>query len=463
MMHSESDETNQKIESIRILHLSDFHFPQVKFKDDFSIKNGEVNSPHISILDELYKVIDTVDYILISGDLTSSASVDDFDKSLSFICKRFSHHGAKIYSVIGNHDFERGGGAEKFTPFLQTAQEYPCIDFGGLEICEHRKLIKPLKPELDLLLINTCKNASDKPIVSKDPKKLEEYVKNPILQFLKDNAKESTLQLDHEKMTEIIWNEIKENIEKSTLIDSIYLEDDDYKTLTNELADIGSLICLSHYNLVSFSGRAELNSFFSDQGKFRDIFVDHKKTVVYLSGHTHTQECTIIENPEDQTNKLVCITSPPLFEIDTTEVNGFNVIDIIVRMDDDDFYEPIGCKIKQIGNNLMNGIGARHKKIRFSKSFADLKLSKKEGEVLYTLAEITKQMNRVRLKDLLASLDSNKHLTEKFNKTELHEILIYLWWIGVIDEYSAMNRENVYDEAKLIDYVGGILCVPIDH
>ena len=460
MMRSESGETNQKIERIRILHLSDFHFPQVKFKDALSIKDGRVNSPHISILDEVYKIIDTVDYILISGDLTSSANVEDFDKCLSFIYERFSHYGAKIYSVVGNHDFERGSGAEKFTRFLQTAQEYPSIDFGGLEICEHRKLIKPLKPELDLLLINTCKNASDKPYI---PKKLEEYVKKPILQFLKEKVKETTLQLDDEKATKIIWDEIKENIEKSTLIDEIYLEDDDYKTLANELADIGSLICLSHYNLVSFSGRDELNSFFSDQGRFRDIFVNHKKTVVYLSGHTHTQECTIIEKPEDQTNKLVCITSPPLFDIDTTEVNGFNVIDIIVRMDDYGFYKPIGCEIKQIGNNLMNGIRAERKKIRFSKSFADLTLSEQEGQVLYTLAEMTKQMNKIRLKDLLVSLDSNKHASEKMNKSELHDILIYLWWIGVIEEYSAMNRENVYDEAKLIDYVGGVLCVPIGH
>ena len=95
----------------------------------------------------------------------------------------------------------------------------------------------------------------------------------------------------------------------------IYFENDDYTTLANELANLGSLICLSHYNLVSFSGSDKLNSFFSDQGKFRDIFVDHKSTVVYLSGHTHTQECTVIENPEDYTNKLVCITSPPFFKI----------------------------------------------------------------------------------------------------------------------------------------------------
>ena len=101
--------------------------------------------------------------------------------------------------------------------------------------------------------------------------------------------------------------------------------------------------------------------------------------------------------------------------------------------------------------------------MRFSKSFADLTLSEQEGQVLYTLAEMTKQMNKIRLKDLLVSLDSNKHASEKMNKSELHDILIYLWWIGVIEEYSAMNRENVYDEAKLIDYVGGVLCVPIGH
>ena len=448
MMHSESDAINQKIESIRILHLSDFHFPDVKFEEGRSLDMERgFYSPQIAILNEVYDIIDDVDFIFISGDFTTSRNIDDFDKCLSFICEKFSHHRAKIFSVLGNHDLDRREGAKKFNRFLQKAQEYPVIDFGGPEICEQRKLTKSLKLELDLLLINTCKNSSDNPII---PENLEDCVKEPLLQF------------DDVELVKKIWDQIKNNIEDSTLIDDIYFMDDDYKTLTNKLAGLGSFICLSHYNLVPFSGIDKLNSFFSDQGKFRDIFVNHKNTVVYLSGHTHTQECTVIENPEDQTNKLVCITSPPFFKIHADMVNGFNVIDIIQRMDDGGSYKPIGCKIKHVDNNLMAGSVIKRKKIRFSKSFVGLALSDEEGQVLAAIKESAKQTGKVRLKDILARIDSYKYAHRKFSKREVHGILMYLWWIGVIDEYSAMNRENV-SEAKLIDYVGGVLCVPIGH
>ena len=459
-MRFKSTETNHKFEFIRILHLSDFHFPDVDLKCGISHdKERGFQSPQISVLDEVYNIIDTVDLILISGDFTSDANIEEFDKCLSFICEKFSHHNVKIFSVFGNHDLERGRGKQKFTNFLKKAQEYPEIDFGGYEVCEQRKLTNSIKQDLDLLLLNTCKNSSDNPII---PKKLEKCVTKPILQFLKENIKESTLQLDDKEMSKRIWGQIKEEINKTTLIDDIYFENDDYKTLANELANLGSLICLSHYNLVSFNGSDELSSFFSDQGKFRDFFIDHKNTVIYLSGHTHTQECTVIDDPKNYTNKLVCITSPPFFKINSSMANGFNVIDIILRMDDDGFYKSIGCKIKQVGNNLMNGSVAERKKIRFSKSLTNLTFSKKESQVLAALKKITMQNGKVRLKDILASLDSNEHISEKFSKNELHEILMYLWWIGVIDEYSAMKRENEL-EAKLIDYVGGVLCVPISH
>ena len=284
------------------------------------------------------------------------------------------------------------------------------------------------------------------------------------MQFLKDNAKESTLQLDHEKMTEIIWNEIKENIEKSTLIDAIYLEDDDYKTLTNELADIGSLICLSHYNLVPFSGSDKLNSFFSDQGKFRDLFVNHNHTVIYLSGHTHMQECTIIENPIDQTNKLVCITSPPFFKVDSSLANGFNLMDVILRKDARNIYKPIGCKVKKFDSCMMNGNIADFDPIRFSGNITNSEFSDDERKVIKALKNIIPETGGfIRSKNILSYLNSSEmQETKKFDGDYLHEILMNLWWIGVINKYSAIQWE-IDLEGSPSDYVGGVLCLPMNY
>ena len=462
MMRSKPDETNQKFEFIRILHLSDFHFPDVKFEDGRSIDNERgFQSPQISVLNEVYKIIDDVDFILISGDFTTNSDIEGFDKCLSYICERFSHHNVKIYSVFGNHDLNRGCGGKKFEKFLQKAQKYPSIDFGGLEICEQRKLTKSLKMELDLLLINTCKNSSDNPIV---PEKLEECVKKPILKFLEKNVKKTNLQLDDKEITQIIWDQIKEKIEKSTLIDDIYFEDEDYKTLAKKLANLESFICLSHYNLVPFSGNDKLNSFFSDQGKFRDIFVNHKNTVVYLSGHTHTQECTVIEKPEDHMNKLVCITSPPFFKINSSMVNGFNIVDVILRKDDQNIYKPVGCEIEKINGDVINGTVADCKKIRFSRNIIDLDFSNDECKVIKALKYLIRETGEdVRVKSILKYLNSSEmQETEEFDGDYLHEILMNLWWIGVIDGYSAMKRKNEL-VGELTDYVGGVLCLPISY
>ena len=461
MMRSKSDEINQKFEFIRILHLSDFHFPEVDFEYGISHdKERGFQSPQISVLDEVYNIIDDVDFILISGDFTSDAKIEEFDKCLSFICEKFSHHNVKIFSVLGNHDLERGYGEQKFTNFLKKAQEYPDIDFGGLEICEQRKFTTSFKQDLDLLLINTCKNSSDKPII---PTKLEKCVIKPILQFLEENIKK-TVQLNDEEVSIKIWDQIKEEIEKTTLIDDIYFEDGDYITLSNELVDLKSLICLSHYNLVPFSGNDNLNSFFSDQGKFRDIFVNHKNTVVYLSGHTHTQECTVIENLEDHMNKLVCITSPPFFKINSSLVNGFNIVDVILRRDAQNIYKPVGCEIQKFCADLMKRNDVDCTKIRFSRNIIEMEFSNDERKVIEALKYLIKEPDEyIRLKNILDHLKtSDIQETEKFDINYLHEILMNLWWIGVIDEYSAMKTKNKR-EGEFTERVGGVLCLPISY
>ena len=65
-MRPKFDENNKNFESIRILHLSDFHFPQVELENDKTIdeKKG-LQSPQISVLNEVYKIIDDVDFILL--------------------------------------------------------------------------------------------------------------------------------------------------------------------------------------------------------------------------------------------------------------------------------------------------------------------------------------------------------------------------------------------------------------
>jgi predicted phosphodiesterase len=463
-MHSGPEKDNRKLQYIRFLHLSDFHYPDIDFQYGVSVDgNNGYHSPQISILDEIYKVIEDVDFILISGDFTNNSNLNAFNDCLSFIDRKFSSHNIKIYSVLGNHDLERGYGGKKFDNFLKKAQNYyPKIEFCQNEVCEQKELIssKSSKPRFDLLLINTCKHSSDQPII---PEKLKKCVETSIRYHLNFNDidKENMEEADVEEEVQYIWNMIKLEIEESTLIDGIYFDDDDYIKLKKEINLLESFICLSHYNLVSFSGNDKLSSFFSDQGIFRDILVNHKNTVIYLNGHTHTQECTVIENPEDCTNKVVCITSPPLFKIKSSRLNGFNVVDIVLRNNADGVYKPIGCKLKQIGSSLKESI-AKCKKIRFSKNITDVSFSKNESDVIKALKSPAFKTGEVRLKNLMNFLNSNRQESEIIHVDEVHEILMYLWWIGVIDEYSAMKRQNEF-EAKLIDYVRGVLCVPLNH
>ena len=211
---------------------------------------------------------------------------------------------------------------------------------------------------------------------------------------------------------------------------------------------------------MSFSGIDDLNSFFRDQGKFREILVNHPNTIIYLNGHTHTQECTVIENPDDYTNKLVCVAAPPLFKIKSSELNGFNLIEIVLKKTNDDSYRPIGCKIKQI-NNLNYANPTTMKRIRFSKNVNEVEFSDRERQVIKALKRVTRSGNS-RLKEILMAANEDKTETDLFDLDEIHAILMYLWWIGVIDEYSAMKRENE-SKAELLDYAGGVLCVPLSQ
>ena len=65
-MSSISEKESKKLEYIRFLHLSDFHFPDIKFQEGMSIdKESGYQSPQIYILNEVYKIIDDVDFIFI--------------------------------------------------------------------------------------------------------------------------------------------------------------------------------------------------------------------------------------------------------------------------------------------------------------------------------------------------------------------------------------------------------------
>jgi len=462
-MQSISEKNNYNLEYIRILHLSDFHYPNIKFEEETLInKENGLHSPHISILDEVYEVIDDVDFILISGDFTSNAKLEAFEDCLSFVCRKFSNHKALIYAVLGNHDLCRGYGKQKFDAFLKKAQKYPQLTFCQDEVCEKKRITNPksMKPELDLVLINTCKHSSDNPII---PDKLKECVEEPLRHYLNSNdiSQEKQFDQDLEKEVQYVWKMIKSKIEESTLIDGIFFDSDDYDVINDSISPLGSFICVSHYNLVSFSGIDKLNSFFSDQGKFRNILVNHDDTIIYLNGHTHTHECTVIESPNDQTNKLICITAPPLFKLKTSELNGFNIIDVVLKKNSDENYKPIGCKIKQI-NNLKNENPTKMKRIRFSKNVNDIKFSTREFQIIKALKHVTKKSGSARLKQIINFVNADMDESKQFKIDEIHDVLMYFWWIGVLDEYSAMIREDEF-EAELLDYVGGVLCAPLSR
>ena len=104
------------------------------------------------------------------------------------------------------------------------------------------------------------------------------------------------------------------------------------------------------------------------------------------------------------------------------------------------------------------------KKIRFSRNIIDLEFSNDERKVIEALKSLIHKTNEnIRVKTILKYLNSSDiQESEKFNGDHLHEILMSLWWIGVIDGYSAMKRENEFG-GELTDYVGGILCLPMSY
>jgi 3',5'-cyclic AMP phosphodiesterase CpdA len=153
---------------IKILHLSDLHFPlplqSGKVDDKEGVLGPEDYEGHCNVkvfeeyLLRLAKEVDTEKCILVTGDLTDKGKVDGLNQAASFLKSAADILGIPYGNIIvapGNHDIQRAElSAPQWQPFKAATTDF-CTPFNPTNVFE-------IKNHLIILPLNSCQLHIDK-------------------------------------------------------------------------------------------------------------------------------------------------------------------------------------------------------------------------------------------------------------------------------------------------------------
>jgi predicted phosphodiesterase len=147
--------------TIRILHLSDFHFSKKSEWESTPVLN-ELVSDLSNLMDEKLNP----DLVVISGDITQGGKKADFNKALQWIEKRLiptlGINNKQLFLVPGNHDLERIGREKTTKAYLTDIIENQKFDELSESFQDERTKNQIIKPFRNFL--NCWKNFGPKNI-----------------------------------------------------------------------------------------------------------------------------------------------------------------------------------------------------------------------------------------------------------------------------------------------------------
>lgn len=147
---------------IKILHLSDLHFPlplkSGKVDDKEGVLGPEDYEGHGNVrvfeeyLRRLAKEVDTEKCILVTGDLTDKGQVDGLNRGASFLKRAADILEIPYVNIIvapGNHDIQRAGTLDaQWQPFKAATADF-CTPFNLTKVYE-------ITDHLIILPLNSC-------------------------------------------------------------------------------------------------------------------------------------------------------------------------------------------------------------------------------------------------------------------------------------------------------------------
>ncbi|MEL4304376.1 metallophosphoesterase [Methanococcoides sp. LMO-2] len=406
------------MKDIILMHIGDIHFKNI-IKMDMPInivdtqeslnvidRNIHVSRNKYEIISEslLAEIQNSTVAILISGDLTTNGEVESYNDCLDFLKSRIdsefldSECFQKLFLVPGNHDIDRkkiddNDYIPKFEPMIDALQtknfpDVPCDDIMVEKICEEDSFSKLL-----VISVNSCIGCGENKYF---PPEIRDHL-TPLL-------------TDYEVMdTPLIAND---HIDK--MIEAI-MENNDFLPLI-----------LTHHNLLPLkrTNYVTIHADLINSGILREKLLMLNKPILYLHGHIHDDPIEIIQSPNYEKSKIICISAPLLFPIEKIRGSpkfGFNKIRIISGNS-----SPIGCEI--ISYRLINNkVEKISKRIPFFCPPKSMALITDDDEFVLGMLEDNTNLYFNKVASKIRKSGQN------IEDEELIDILERLSWLGLIE------------------------------
>lgn len=159
----------KQTQSFRLAHLSDLHFSKVcwspmQFLSKQWIGNAnllfrrirEFQHDQIHQLAEYFKQLQ-VDYVLVSGDLSTTSQPYEFEQARLFLNKLESNN-IEVITLPGNHDHytKKDFKTQKFYEYFNTNFSQTSLPFAQYNLKDHKVSVKQLSPSYWLLALDTA-------------------------------------------------------------------------------------------------------------------------------------------------------------------------------------------------------------------------------------------------------------------------------------------------------------------
>jgi hypothetical protein len=413
------------MQSIKIIHVGDIHFPDrkdallVDLKDEgMSGKwvSGLVPDPFKKTSDEIRLLLLTdplIKAVLISGDLTTAGKISGYKECVDFLSTALEFSNGHIWDdkvlrvVPGNHDVVRAdvdlSGVDLLKKLTQPKAIWDAVMPGAFDPANVSESDISLsgKKLVRIHALNTCVGCGEKRFL---PKAVREKLHEAIEAFV------------HSASGADGFNLVGEQLDTPAVLEA------QIESLERSISQVGqsvvSMVLGHHSVLPQALLRIDLYTELINGGRFRSAMASLEANVVYCHGHIHNDPIEVIELPAVQRGKLISI-SAPLFS------DGFNVIELVFT----DGGEPIGCAIHPYRRELYGSV-RRRDAIRVKLQPANHNETLCGDEAMQILQALGK--STLRFGDLKEKIAEKIHI-------QLESIISFLEWLNLVE---VRNRED---------------------
>jgi len=326
------------MDQIRIIHVGDIHYPESN-ADRFVVDRKDAGAPAAWVSrfspDKVKQVSEAIvdqsasaDAVLLSGDLTSRASMAGYRSCLEYLKRALRLTDASLWQqesihvVPGNHDVERALAElddtrlfERFEAIRRAWQDL------GLPVLVPNAVrtssVTSGRSSVSIFSINSC-------IGCGDTRNLPERIRDDLTAILTPFLE----RLDQEEVFELLAEQL----------DTPAVLDEHLNALERSILGLPKNqvpVILGHHGILPQARpRLAIYTELLNGGYVRQRLASVNRPVIYCHGHIHVDTVELVSQPRHGSGRLVSIAAP-LYE------QGFNVLRIRFGRSG----APLGCEV----------------------------------------------------------------------------------------------------------------------